>query len=74
MAGTLHNPALKSALVEINGNLAENQAILTHIVKIGFHVDDRPRAVTLQTEGLFKGAGKVIFWREAADAERWAQL
>ena len=24
----------------------------------------------LQTEGFFKGAGNVIFWREAADAER----
>ena len=70
MAGTLHHPALKSVLVEINGNLAEHQAILTHMAEIGFHVDDRQRAASLQTEGFFKGAGNVIFWREAADAER----
>lgn len=70
MAGTLHHPALKSVLVEINGNLAEHQAIMAHMAEIGFHVDDRQRAASLQTEGFFKGAGNVIFWREAADAER----
>lgn len=70
MAGTLHNPALKSVLVEINANLAEHQAILAHMAEIGFHVDDRQRAASLQTEGFFKGAGNVIFWRDVADAER----
>ncbi len=70
MARTLHHPELKSVLVEINANLAEHQAILTHMANIGFHVDDRQRAASLQTEGFFKGAGNVIFWRDAADAER----
>ena len=45
--------ALKSVLVEINGNLAEHQAILTHMTEIGFHLDDRQRAAPLPTEGFF---------------------
>lgn len=42
-ACTLHHSALKSVLVEINGNLPEYQAILKHMAEIGFHVDDRQR-------------------------------
>lgn len=70
MDAALSSPALKSVLVEINGNLEEHQAVMAHMAERGFHVDDRQRAASLQTEGFFAGAGNVIFWKDAAAALR----
>lgn len=70
MSETLKRDDLKSVLVEINGKLPEHQAIITHMAELGYHVDDRQRAASLQTEGFFAGAGNIIFWRDAADADR----
>lgn len=53
MASRPHHPALKYVLVEINGNLPVHQAVPTHMAEIGFHADDRQRAVSLPTDGLF---------------------
>ncbi len=68
MARTLASPELKSVLIEINGRLDEHQAILTHMEELGFHIDDRQRAASLQTEGYFAGAGNIVFWKDAAAA------
>lgn len=70
MTGILDSPSLKSVLVEINGNLDEHRAILADMAARGFHVDERQRAASLQTEGFFAGAGNIIFWKEAAAAAR----
>lgn len=70
MAETLARPELKSVLVEINGRLKEHQEILAFFADQGFHVDDRQRAASLQTEGYFAGAGNIIFWKDAAAAAR----
>lgn len=70
MNDVLNDENLKSVLLEINGNLAEHQAIIDHMADRGFHVDDRQRAASLQTEGYFAGAGNIIFWSDAAAAER----
>jgi len=70
MERTLASAGLKSVLIEINGALEEHQALATRLVELGFHVDDRQRAASLQTEGYFAGAGNIIFWKDAAAAER----
>ncbi len=65
MTETLQNPSLKSVLVEINGRLDEHSEILTQMAQLGFHIDDRQREASLQKEGFFKGAGNIIFWKDA---------
>jgi hypothetical protein len=70
MTNNLNSPELKSVLVEINGQLDEHKAILDQMEELGFHVDDRQKAASLRTEGFFAGSGKIIFWKDAASADR----
>jgi len=70
MNQVLASPDLKSVLVEINGNLDEHKAIIDQMIERGFHIDDRQRAASMQTEGYFAGSGNTIFWKDQDAAAR----
>ncbi|MGZ5035783.1 MAG: FkbM family methyltransferase [Usitatibacter sp.] len=60
---TLADPALKSMLIETNGNLADHRAMVDELAGLGFRFDPAQVERAIRKDGPFKGVAEYVFTR-----------